>query len=72
MGYQIKEEIKMHKKRMTIIINENYEVQTSYKGSTDEMLRCYRSLARHIREQAKITAVLASAASYVEPTPKGA
>lgn len=57
----------MHKKRMTIIINENYEVQTNFRGSTDELLRCYRALARHIREQAKITAVLASAANYTEP-----
>lgn len=57
----------MHKKRMTLIINQNYEVQTSFHGSTDEMLRCYRALARHIREQAKITAVLASAANYTEP-----
>jgi len=57
----------MHKKRMTIIINENYEVQTNFHGTTDELLRCYRALARHIREQAKITAVLASAANYTEP-----
>lgn len=61
----------MRRKRMTIIINENYEVQTMFHGSTDEMLRCYKALARHIREQAKITAVLASAANYTEPNTAG-
>ena len=58
----------MHKKRMAIIINENYEVRTNFHGSTDELMRCYKALARHIREQAKITAVLASAANYTEPS----
>ena len=51
-------------KKMVISINENYEVRSAFKGNTDELMRCYRALARHIKEQAKNSAVLADAANY--------
>lgn len=54
----------MQKKKMVIIINDNYEVRTDFKGNTDELMRCYRALARHIKEQARTSAILADAANY--------
>lgn len=59
----------MQKKKMVIIINDSYEVRTNFKGNTDELMRCYRALARHIKEQAKTSAVLANAANYTAEIP---
>lgn len=59
----------MRKKRMVIIIYDNYELETKFHGTSDELAKCNRALTRHIKQQASVCAVLANASSYTsEPS----
>ena len=59
----------MRKKRMVIIIYDNYELETKFNGTSDELSKCNRALTRHIKQQANVCAALANASSY---TPESA
>lgn len=59
----------MRKRRMIVIVNENYEVSTKFHGSTEELSRCNKALARHIKEQARVSSILANAANYQDERP---
>lgn len=59
----------MRKKRMVIIIYNNYELETKFHGTSDEQTKCNRALTRHIKQQANVCTVLANASSYTpEPS----
>jgi len=55
--------------KMTITINSNFDVSTTFRGSSAELQKCNRALAKHIREQERTTRILASATTYVDERP---
>ena len=56
----------MRKIRMTITITDKYEVSTSFRGTSDELSKCNRALARHLKEQSRAQHIAANAASLAD------
>lgn len=56
----------MKKIKMTITINDKFEVNTTFKGNTDELAKCNRALTLHIKDQQRYSNALANASNFTE------
>ena len=59
----------MKKVRMTITVSDRFEVSTNFHGTSEELVKCKKALARHFRDQAKASALAASAEKYLDERP---